>query len=158
MYFMLGALYHRRGQPSIATRHKIRYNDLVLEVQAVEARGRSLWVLSALVCVLSWVGLGYVVWNTDPALTANRLAFLALLFLAVLTLLSAVAHYLRFRFRSAKSYRSDIRRSYREGALAALFLTLCAWLRMGQALNWINALLLASALALIEVFVLLRSS
>jgi hypothetical protein len=29
---------------------------------------------------------------------------------------------------------------------------------MGQALNWINALLLLSALALVEVFILLRSS
>jgi hypothetical protein len=129
-----------------------------LEVQTVMASGRSLWILSAVVCVVSWLGLGYVVWNTDPALTVNRLSFLALLFLALLTLLSAVAHYLRFRFRSAKSYRSDTKRSYREGALAALFVTLCAWLRMGQALNWINALLLASALALVEVFVLLRSS
>ena len=122
------------------------------------ASGRSLWVLSAAVCFSSWVGLCYVVWNTDPALTVNRLLFLALLFMALLTLLSALAHYLQFRFRPVKSYRSDVKRSYREGALAALFLTLCAWLRMGQALNWINALLLLSALALVEVFVLLRSS
>ena len=122
------------------------------------ASGRSLWVLSAVVCLSSWLGLCYVVWNTDPALKVSRLLFLALLFLGSLTLLSALAHYLRFRFRSAKSYRSDIKRSFREGALAALFLTLCAWLRMGQALNWINALLLLSALALIEVFILLRSS
>jgi len=122
------------------------------------ASSRSLWLLSAVVCLLSWLGLSYVVWNTDPALTENRLLFLALLFLGSLTLLSALAHYLRFRFRSPKSYRSDIKRSFREGALGALFLTLCAWLRMGQALNWINALLLLSALALIEVFILLRSS
>jgi hypothetical protein len=129
-----------------------------LEVQAAMASGRSLWILSAVVCLSSWLGLCYVVWTTDPALTENRLVFLALLFLGSLTLLSALAHYLRFRFRSPKLYRSDIKRSFREGALAALFLTLCAWLRMGQALNWINALLLLSALALIEVFVLLRSS
>ena len=122
------------------------------------AIGRSLWLLLAVVCWSSWLGLGYVIWNTDPALTVNRLLFLALLFLGSLTLLSALAHYLRFRVRSAKSYRSDIKRSFREGALAALFLTLCAWLRMGQALNWINALLLLSALALIEAFILLRSS
>ncbi len=122
------------------------------------ASGRSLWVLSALVCLSSLLGLCYVVWNTDPALTENRLLFLGLLFLASLTLFSALAHYLRFRFRSPKSYRSDLKRSFREGALAALLLTLCAWLQMGQALNWINALLLLSALALIEVFILLRSS
>ena len=120
--------------------------------------GRSLWVLSAVVCLCSWLGLGYVVWNTDPAFTANRLFFLGLLFLALLTLFSALAHYLHFRFAPAKSYRSDVTRSFREGALGALFLTLCAWLRMGQALNWINALLLLSALALVEVFVLVRSS
>jgi hypothetical protein len=142
----------------MATGHWILYNHMSLEVQTVMASSRSLWVLSTVVCLSSWVGLGYVVWNTDPALTVNRLLFLALLFMALLTLLSALAHYLHFRFRSAKSYRSDFKRSFREGALAALFLTLCAWLRMGQALNWINALLLLSALALVEVFVLLRSS
>jgi hypothetical protein len=84
--------------------------------------------------------------------------FVVLLFFGLLTVSSAVAHYLHYRFTSAKSYRSDAKRSFREGALAALFLTLCAWLRMGQALNWINALLLLSALALVEVFILLKSS
>jgi hypothetical protein len=157
-YFIVAALYHKRGQLSIATGHWIRYNDMPSEVRAAMASGRSLWVLSTVVCISSWLGLGYVVWNTDPALTVNRLLFLALLFLALCTLLSALAHYLHFRFTSAKSYRSDVKRSFREGALAALFLTLCAWLRMGQALNWINALLLLSALALVEVFILLRSS
>lgn len=119
---------------------------------------RRLWALSSILSVLSWVGLAYVVYTTDPASVLNRLAFLALLFVGLLTTLSLVAHYLHFRFTAAKSYRSDIRRSFREGGLAALFLGLCAWLRMGQALNWINALLLLSALALIEVFILVRSS
>lgn len=119
---------------------------------------RRLWALSSILSVLSWVGLAYVVYTTDPASVLNRLAFLVLLSMGLLTTLSPVAHYLHFRFTAAKSYRSDVRRSFREGGLAALFLALCAWLRMGQALNWINALLLLSALALIEVFILVRSS
>jgi hypothetical protein len=119
---------------------------------------RRLWTVSTLVGLISWVGLAYVVFNTDPALTVNRLAFLVLLFLGLVAILSPVAHFLHFRFTSPKSYRSDARRSFREGGLAALFLMLCAWLRMGQALNWINALLLLSALALVEVFILVKSS
>lgn len=119
---------------------------------------RRLWALSWVVCISSLLALAYVIWNTDPSVTVNRLLFLGLLFVALLTLLSPLAHYLHFRFTSSKSYRSDARRSFREGALAALFLTLCAWLRMGQALNWINTLLLLSALALVEVFILLRGS
>lgn len=119
---------------------------------------RRLWTVSTLVGLISWLGLAYVVFNTDPALTVNRLAFLVLSFLGLVTALSPVAHFLHFRFTSSKSYRSDARRSFREGGLAALFLMLCAWLRMGQALNWINALLLLSALALVEVFILVKSS
>jgi hypothetical protein len=119
---------------------------------------RRLWTASTLVSLVSWLGLVYVIINTDPALTVNRIAFLLLLFLGLLGLLSPVAHFLHFRFTSAKSYRGDTRRSFREGGLGALFLMLCAWLRMGQALNWINALLLLSTLALVEIFILVKSS
>lgn len=127
-------------------------------VQGTMASSRRLWALSFLIGVFCWLGLAYVVWSTDPSLALNRVMFVVLLFFGLLTLLSAVAHYLHFRFTSAKTYRNDAKRSFREGALAGLFLTLCAWLRMGQALNWINALLLLSALALVEVFILLKSS
>lgn len=128
------------------------------EGQEATVTKRRVWMASFVVCVLSWMGLAYVVFNTDPTVALNRLSFLALLFLALLATLSPLAHYLHFRFTTRKSYRSDVWRSFREGGLAALFLSLCAWLRMGQALNWINALLLLCALALIEVFILIRSS
>ncbi len=121
-------------------------------------QGRRLWTASTLVGLLSWSGVAYVVTSTDPGLTVNRLTFLVLLFLGLGCLLSPLAHYLHFRFTAAKSYRSNARRSFREGGLAALFVMLCAWLRMGQALNWINALLLLSTLALVEVFLLAKSS
>jgi hypothetical protein len=134
------------------------YNRMLLLVQRTMEIGRRLWALSWVVCISTWMALAYVIWNTDPSLAINRMLFLGLLFVGLLTLLSPVAHYLHFRFTSAKSYRSDAKRSFREGALTALFLTLCSWLRMGQALNWINTLLLLSALALVEVFILLRSS
>jgi hypothetical protein len=119
---------------------------------------RRLWTASTLAGLLGWLGVAYVVTSTDPALTVNRLAFLALLFLGLVSVLSPLAHFLHFRFTAAKSYRSNVRRSFREGGLAALFVMLCAWLRMGQALNWINALLLLSTLALVEVFLLVKSS
>jgi hypothetical protein len=122
------------------------------------ASGRRLWALSFVVCIASWLAMGYLVWNTSPSVVINRLAFLCALFVGWLTLLAPVAHFLHFRFTPAKSYKSDFRRSYREGALGAVFVTLCALLRMGQALNWINTLLLLSALALVEVFILIRGS
>jgi hypothetical protein len=121
-------------------------------------QSRRLWTASVLMGLLSWLGLAYVVVNTDPALTVHRLAFLLFLFLGLVSVLSPLAHYLHFRFTAAKSYRSDPRRSFREGGLAGLFVMLCAWLRMGQALNWINALLLLSTLALVEIFILVKSS
>ena len=40
----------------------------------------------------------YVVFNTDPALTVNRLTFLVLFFLGLVTILSPVSHFLHFRF------------------------------------------------------------
>jgi hypothetical protein len=120
-------------------------------------KGR-LWMVSSVLGVISWLGLAYVVYSTDPEADISRLAFLILLFVALLTTFSPLAHFLHFRFTAARSYRSDMRRSFREGGLAALFLVLCAWLRMNQALNWINALLVLSALALIEAFILVRSS
>jgi hypothetical protein len=119
---------------------------------------RRLWTASTLVGLLSWSGVAYVVTSTDPSLTVNRMTFLVLLFLGLACVLSPLVHFLHFRFTAAKSYRSNARRSFREGALAALFVMLCAWLRMGQALNWINALLLLSTLALVEVFLLVKSS
>ncbi|MDH4208503.1 MAG: hypothetical protein OEV76_06500 [Anaerolineae bacterium] len=122
------------------------------------AGNKRLWSFSLLASVCVWLGLAYLIWSTDPGLWVNRAIFLVLLFLGLLTLLSPLAHYLHFRFTSAKSYRSDAKRSLREGGLAAAFFTLCAWLQMGEALNWINALLLLSALALVEVFMLLKSS
>jgi hypothetical protein len=132
--------------------------EYLWEGQQETVSNRRLWMASFVVSVLSWMGLAYVVFNTDPAVALNRLSFLVLLFLALLTTLSPVSHYLHFRFTARKSYLSDIWRSFREGGLAALFLSLCAWLQMGQALNWINALLLLCALALIEVFILVKRS
>jgi hypothetical protein len=119
---------------------------------------RRLWAGSSIVGILSWLGLAYVVYGTDPGMALNRLSFLVFLSIALLTTFAPLAHFLHFRFTDRKSYRSDVRRSFREGGLAALFFVICAWLRMSQALNWINALLVLSALALIEAFILVRSS
>jgi hypothetical protein len=117
-----------------------------------------LWAILSIPSVLSWLGLAYLVSSTGPEIALNRFILLILLFVALLTILAPLAHFLHFRFTDPKSYRSDFRRSFREGGLAALFFALCVWLRMSQALNWINALLVLSALALIEAFILVRRS
>ncbi len=116
------------------------------------------WKAFSVLGILGWLGLAYIVLCTDPGIALHRLLFLVLLFVALLATFAPVAHFLHFRFTTAGSYQSDVQRSFREGALAALFFVLCAWLRMTEALDWINGLLLLSALALIEVFVLARGS
>ena len=119
---------------------------------------RRLWTVASIIGALSWLGLAYVIYSSDPEISLNRLSFLLLLFAALLTTFTPLAHFLHFRFTDPKSYRSDVRRSFREGGLVALFFVLCAWLRMTRALTWINGLLVLSALALIEAFILVRSS
>jgi hypothetical protein len=116
------------------------------------------WAVCCAVWAVSWAALAYVVNYTDPEISVHRLAFLVLLFLASLTTVSPLAYLLHLRFAGDRSYRRDVQTSFREGGLAALFLVLCTWLRMGDALNWVNALLLLSALALVEVFTLAKGS
>ena len=116
--------------------------------------GKGAILSSILVAVLSWVCLGFLVNYTSPG-TLTQPAFLLLLFVALMSTFVPIAFYFDHRFVSSESGADSVR-AVRQGGLAALFLVLCAWLRMIRSLSWPVALLLLGVLVSIEVFLLTR--
>ncbi|MFQ6013824.1 MAG: hypothetical protein ACE5NP_00090 [Anaerolineae bacterium] len=116
---------------------------------------RGALVISFLLAVLCWLGLWYLVTSTDPVLI-NRLLFLLLLSLAVLTTLTPAVYYLSLRFSAQEPYEGRLVRSLREASFLALFVAVCAWLRMIRVLNLVNGALLLGTLVLAETFILVR--
>jgi len=109
---------------------------------------------SVLVAILSWVCLGFLVSFTSPG-TLTRLAFLLLLFVALAATFVPIAFYFNHHFARSESGEDGVR-AIRQSGLAALFLVLCAWLRMIRSLNWAVALLVLGLLVSIEVIILTR--
>ena len=109
---------------------------------------------SVLVAILSWVCLGFLVSFTSPG-TLTRLAFLLLLFVALAATFVPIAFYFNRLFARSESGEDGVR-AIRQSGLAALFLVLCAWLRMIRSLNWAVALLVLGLLVSIEVIILTR--
>jgi len=107
---------------------------------------------SILVAILSWVCLGFLVNYTSPG-TLTRPVFSLLLFVALMATFVPIAFYFNRHFASSGE---DSVRAVRQSGLAALFLVLCAWLRMIRSLSWPVALLLLGVLGLTEVFLLTR--
>jgi hypothetical protein len=116
--------------------------------------GKGAVLSSILVAVLSWVCLGFLVNYTSPG-TLTQIAFFALLFVALVATFVPIAFYFNHRFASAESGEVSVR-AVRQSGLAALFLVLCAWLRMIRFLSWPVALLLLGVLGSIEAFILTR--
>ena len=124
--------------------------------------GKGTTLGSVLVAILSWVCLGFLVSFTSPG-TFTRLAFLLLLFVALAATFVPIAFYFNRRFASSESGEDSVLglskgrvRAIRQSGLAALFLVLCAWLRMIRSLNWAVALLVLGLLVSIEVIILIR--
>ncbi|HIC94825.1 MAG TPA: hypothetical protein EYP09_11360 [Anaerolineae bacterium] len=106
---------------------------------------RGMAIGSAFVAALSWAGLAWLVCRTSPG-PLTRPLFLALLFMALMST----------SFPAALHFGGHEPRAIRQSGWAALFVTLCAWLRMIQALNWIIALLLLGVFGLVEFLILAR--
>jgi len=109
---------------------------------------------SILVAVLSWVCLGFLVNYTSPG-TLTQPVFLLLLFVVLMAAFVPVAFYFNRRFASPESGANSVR-ALRQSGSAALFLVLCAWLRMIRFLTWPVALLLLGVLVSIEILMLTR--
>jgi hypothetical protein len=109
---------------------------------------------SILVAILSWVCLGFLVSFTSPG-TLTQIAFFLLLFVALTATFVPIAFFFNHRFAGSEGGEVSVR-AVRQSGLAALFLVLCAWLRMIRSLNWPVALLVLSLLLSIEVVILTR--
>jgi len=116
--------------------------------------GRNAILGSILVAILSWTGLGFLVNYTSPGFL-TCLGFLLLLFVALMATFTPPAFYFNHRFTDSNSSQGNVR-ALRQSGLAALFLVLCAWLRMIRVLDWAFALLLLGVLGLVEVVILSR--
>jgi hypothetical protein len=107
-----------------------------------------------MLAMAGWLGLATLVNNTSPTAPA-RAIFLALLFVAVGATVSFLLVMARQRL-GTPTPRKDAWRDARRGVLAAIALTLSAWLRMQEALDWTGALLLLGAAVVVEVLFVTR--
>jgi hypothetical protein len=114
---------------------------------------RWIMALCILLALLGWVGLGAFTYHNAPD-ALNRWVALAILWptLAVTFLPAAYAIHLRRRNDAEVGLRAG-----RQSAFVATFLTLCTWLRMVEALNWANALLMASLFIATEALLSARA-
>lgn len=109
-------------------------------------RGRN--ILAALMALLGWGGLAYLVHRTSPRPFA-WLLFLALLLVTLMTTTFLPLQYLYRRFAMPAPARA-----LRQSFWLALFVVLCAWLQMRRILDWAAALLLATVFGLVEGYLL----
>jgi hypothetical protein len=115
---------------------------------------RSVLALSIALAVLGWIGLTSFTYNNPPD-GWNRWIALSLLAPTLLTTFIPLTYAAHLAFG-----RSDgvLLRAARQSVLAALFLTLCAWLRMVRALNWANTALMLVLFVLTDVMLAARES
>lgn len=109
-----------------------------------------------MLAMAGWLGLATLVNNTSPTPPA-RAIFLVLLFMAVGTTVAFLLVIARQRL-GLQTPREDPWRDARRGALAAVAITLSAWLRMQAALDWTGAFLMLGAVLVLELLFLTRGS
>jgi hypothetical protein len=99
---------------------------------------RSLLALCILLAIGGWVAVGlFTYYNPPDAL--NRWIALALLWPTLLASCLPVIYTIHLRRGRKDTVAAPLAR---QSAFAATYLTLCLWLRMIQALNWANMLLM----------------
>ncbi len=115
---------------------------------------RSILALCIVLAVLGWFGLGSFTYHNPPN-ALNRWIALAILWPTLLTTFIPLAYAIHVRLER----NADIMpRAARQSALAALFLTLCAWLRTIRALNWANAILMLALFVLTDLLLSAREN
>jgi hypothetical protein len=136
---------------------------------------RSILVLFIVLAVLGWVGLAFFTYYNPPDAWNRGIVVIVLWVTLWATLLPLVywIHLRRQRLprtpvpttqggipkRGVEDRGTEegiVPRAARQSALAALFITLCLWLRMVRALNWAYPILLLLLLVLAEVLLATR--
>jgi cation transport ATPase len=114
------------------------------------------WVayLCVALAAVGWIGLGYFTYNNPPT-GGNRWIAVAALWPTVLFTILPPIVWLHQRLGDGDGAMA---RPLRQSALAALYLSICVWLRMVRALNWANASLLLILFVLTDVLLVSRSS
>jgi len=115
---------------------------------------RSILALCIILALLGWFGLASFTYHNPPD-AWNRWIALAILWPTLLTTFVPLAYAIHLRLENSDDI---VLRAARQSALTALFLTLCAWLRIIRALNWANAILMLALFALTDVLLSARES
>jgi hypothetical protein len=111
---------------------------------------RGILALFIVLAVLGWVGLASFTYYNPPG-AWNRWIVVTILWLTLWATLLPLAYWFHLRRQRLGAEEGIVPRAARQSALAALFITLCLWLRMVRALNWANLILLLLLLVLTEV-------
>jgi hypothetical protein len=113
---------------------------------------RSILALCVVLAALGWLGLGSFTRHNPPT-EWNRWIALALLWPTLLTTFTPLLYGIH-RFLGRR--KGVLPRVLRQSLLAALFLTLSAWLQMMRALNWANAMLMLAVFVLADILLAAR--
>jgi hypothetical protein len=108
---------------------------------------RGIAFLCIALALVGWFALGSFTYHSPPD-GLNRVIAMAILWATLLVTLLLPAYFVNLRLGSDNEV---VLRAARQSALAALFLVLCVWLRMSQALNWARVILMAILFLLTEV-------
>jgi hypothetical protein len=99
---------------------------------------RGLLLVCLLLAIVGWFAMGYFTYQYPPD-ALNRWIGLALLWPTLVASFVPLIH----AVHSRRGDESEIAtRATRQSVFAATYVTLCLWLRMIQALNWANGLLM----------------
>jgi hypothetical protein len=115
------------------------------------------WLALLLLALGAWAGWGHVILTITPDDVAHRVAFLALLFLALFSTLTFPAYLVTDRLhRRWPLVRGGLAVAVRQGALGALFVVICAGLQMIRSLTAGHIVLVLSTLLIVEIFLQVR--
>ena len=115
---------------------------------------RSILALCIVMALLGLFGLASFTYYNPPH-AWNRWIALAMLWPTLLTTLMPLIYAIHLYLERSGD---ALVRAARQSALAALFLTLCLWLRIIRALNWANAILMLVLFVLTDVLLSAREN
>lgn len=116
---------------------------------------RGALALFIVLAVLGSVGLASFTYY-NPPVSWNRTIAVAIFGLTLWSALFPLMYWFHLRRQRLGAEEGIVSRATRHSALAALYATVCLWLRMVQALSWANVILLLLLVALAEAVLSIR--